>query len=98
MTSKQNSKSSNLFESLNDNVAAKDVYKTTVKITTFSSKEEKWVQHSYEETHSSNRGRHLTSVKTNSSKTTCDSVERLEKIESKIILTKPRLFFNYRGA
>ncbi len=77
--SKGPSKNLNLFEALND--SDRDVYKATVKITTFSSKEEKWVHHSYEETHI-NRGRQFTSLKSSSTKTASDSVEGLEQIES----------------
>jgi hypothetical protein len=82
MTAKNNLKNSNLFENANEREAARDIYKATVKITTFSSKEEKWVQHSYEETHI-NRGRQLNSLKTSASVTTSDSAEGLDKIESK---------------
>lgn len=75
MTTKN--KSHSLFDNVQEGVN-KDIFKTTVKITTFTNKEEKWVQHSYEEMHTNTRGRQLTSVKTTTSKTTCDSVERLE--------------------
>ena len=82
MTAKQISKNSNIFENINERgESGKDIYKATVKITTFSSKEEKWVQHSYEETHI-NRARQLNSLKTSSSITTSDSAEGIEKIES----------------
>jgi hypothetical protein len=92
MTAKNNSKNSNFFENINEREGARDlprdIYKATVKITTFSSKEEKWVQHSYEETHvnSGNRGRQLNTLntlKTSASVTTSDSAEAFEKIESK---------------
>lgn len=82
MTTKQNSKNLNIFENINERDSGRDIYKATVKITTFSSKEEKWVQHSYEETHI-NRARQLNSLKTSSCLTTSDSVEGIEKIESK---------------
>ena len=86
MTSKQTLKNLNLFESLQESSSGKDVYKTTVKITTISTKEDKWVQHSYEETHT--RGRQFTSVKTSSSKNTSDSVESREKYDCKKIFVK----------
>jgi hypothetical protein len=76
MTSKGLNKSMNLFETLND--SDRDIFKATVKITTFSSKEEKWV--SYEETHI-NRGRQVTSLKSSSTKTS-DSADNLDLIES----------------
>ncbi len=84
MTAKNNSKNSNIFDNIIEKEAARDIYKATVKITTFSSKEEKWVQHSYEETHI-NRGRQLNSLKTSASVTTSDSTEGFEKIESKYL-------------
>lgn len=64
------------FEDVGEKItSSRDIIKTTVKITTFTSKEEKWVHHSYEETQ---KGRQLTSLKT-----TYDSAEDLE---SKFIL------------
>jgi|LauGreDrversion4_2_1035121.scaffolds.fasta_scaffold1343969_1 hypothetical protein len=88
MTSKGLNKNLNLFEALTD--SDRDVFKATVKITTFSSKEEKWV--SYEETHI-NRGRQITSLKSSSTKTS-ESGEGLDLIESKskILIFIFRLF------
>jgi hypothetical protein len=72
------SKNKCFFENNQQDIQDKEFYTTTVKITTFTTKEEKWVHHSFEETLTS-RGRQLTTFKTTSSKTTtCESMEGLE--------------------